>query len=401
MQSRDARRVHRGRLIALGIAPLVALAIILVAFLVGGSTILAPLGVSNIPVEKIDIERIQLEQGRILAYAVNSGPREVTIAQVFVNEAMWYAEVTPSSTVPRLGRITLSIPYHWVEAEPIEIAIVTSNGFVFSRSVEAAVQSPVPSLWQVWAFAALGAYVGIIPVFLGLAWLPFLSQLKIRWYNFLLSLTAGILVFLAVDALSEAFELSGRVPGPFQGIALVAIGLVGSFLVLEMVSERMVNSRSSKNRARMTLTLAYMIALGIGLHNLGEGLLIGAAYALGEVALGSFLILGFTIHNTTEGVAIAAPLAGKTPARNHFVFIGLLAGAPTILGTWIGGFTYSDTWALVFLAVGVGAILQVVYKIVSYMAEGKGLVKVLSERTNLAGLLLGITIMYVTALLVT
>ena len=204
-----------------------------------------------------------------------------------------------------------------------------------------------------------------------------------------------------MDALSEAFELSGRVPGPFQGIALVAIGLVGSFLTLEMVSERMVNSGSSKNRARLTLTLAYMIALGIGLHNLGEGLLIGAAYALGEAALGAFLILGFTIHNTTEGVAIAAPLAGKTPARNHFVFIGLLAGAPTILGAWIGGFTYSDTWALVFLAVGVGAILQVVYKIVSYMAEGKGLVKVLSERTNLAGLLLGITIMYATALLVT
>ena len=122
MQSRDARRVHRGRLIALGVAPLVALAIILVAFLVGGSTILAPLGVANIPVEKIDIERIQLEQGRILAYAVNSGPGEVTIAQVFVNEAMWYAEVTPSSTVPRLGRVTLSIPYNWVEAEPIEIS---------------------------------------------------------------------------------------------------------------------------------------------------------------------------------------------------------------------------------------------------------------------------------------
>lgn len=400
MQHNDSRVVHKRRFIALGAVPLVALTMILVAFLVGGSAILVPLGISNIPFEKIDIERIQLEQGRVFVYAVNSGPREATIAQVFVNDAIWHAGISPSSTVPRLGRVTLSIPYHWVEGEPLEISIVTSNGFVFSKGVDVAVQSPVPSVAQVGAFAALGTYVGIIPVFLGLTWLPFLSQLKTRWYNFLLAFTTGILVFLAVDSLSEAFDLSTRVPEPFQGIALVAIGLVGSFLALEMVSERMLNAGASTNRARLTLTLAYMIALGIGLHNLGEGLLIGAAYALGEATLGAFLIFGFTIHNTTEGVAIAAPLAGRAPARNHFILIGLLAGAPTVLGAWIGGFTYSDVWALVFLAVGVGAILQVVYKILRYMGEGRGMVKVLSESINLTGLLLGTGIMYATALLV-
>ena len=390
----------RGKLLALGIAPLVILAVIIAAFLAAGPSVISSLGVSNIPIENIAIERITLGQTHIVVYAVNTGPRDVNIAQVFVNDAIWAAEIAPSATVPRLGRVTINIPYHWVEGEPVEVSLVTSNGFVFSRGIEAATLSPVPTFSQVWTFAALGTFVGIIPVFLGLAWLPFLAKLKAQWYNFLLSLTAGLLLFLAVDTLSEAFELSARVPGSFQGIALLLVGVVASFFGLEMLGERGLASKSTKNRPAPMLRLAYLIALGIGLHNLGEGLLIGAAYAIGKVALGSFLILGFTIHNTTEGFAIAAPVAAKVPSKGHLLRLGMIAGAPTILGTWVGGFTYSDVWAIVFLAIGVGAILQVLYEIVSYMTEGRSVVRVLSERMNLAGILLGLMIMYATALLV-
>jgi zinc transporter ZupT len=146
------------------------------------------------------------------------------------------------------------------------------------------------------------------------------------------------------------------------------------------------------------LALAYMIAAGIGLHNLGEGLAIGAAYALGNVALGAFLIVGFTIHNTTEGFGVVAPVAREGVAWRHLLLMGLLAGAPTILGTWIGGFTYSAVWSVLFLALGAGAIFQVVWELLKLMArdarEGA------SSVMNVVGLLLGLAIMYATGLLV-
>lgn len=390
----------RGKLVTLGIAPLLVLSVIVATFLLTGSSILGSLGVSSLLIEDVAIERIGLNENEVVVYAVNTGPREVVIAQVLVNDAMWAAEISPSATVSRLGRVTIYIPYHWVEGEPVDVSLITSNGFTFSRSIEAATLSPVPSLSQVWTFVLLGVLVGIVPVFLGLGWLPFLANLKTHWHGFLLSLTAGLLLFLAADALAEAFELSTRVPGPFQGLPLLLLGAVASFFGLEALGERSLMTNTSKHNRKTMLGLAYLIAAGIGLHNLGEGLLIGAAYAIGEVALGTFLILGFTIHNTTEGLAIASPVASKSPTGRHLLWLGLIAGAPTILGAWIGGFTYSDVWAVVFLAIGIGAILQVVYEIVGFMAQGKNAVRVLSERLNLAGILAGFMIMYATALLV-
>jgi len=389
-----ARRI---RILALGVGPLIVLGLIVLGLLAGGLGMLGPYSGASVPVESLDIERIVLQKGSIIAYVVNSGPTEVTVAQVFVNDAIWGAAIRPASTIPRLGRAVVTIPYEWVEGEPVKVSLVTSNGFVFSREIEAATVTPVVSVAQVGVFAILGALVGIVPVFLGLAWFPFLSELRARWYSFLLTLTVGILIFLGVDALSEAIDVAGRIPSIFQGIGVLALGLLFSFLGLEMVGERALYSGGGK---KSMLALAYLVALGIGLHNLGEGLSIGAAYAIGEIALGAFLIVGFTIHNVTEGLAIIAPIAGeKANFLRHVVWLGLLAGAPTIIGTWIGGFTYSDLWAVLFLGLGVGAILQVVYEILVFMSKGKGIIRVMSVGSNLAGLLVGFMIMYATALL--
>ena len=146
------------------------------------------------------------------------------------------------------------------------------------------------------------------------------------------------------------------------------------------------------------MVLAYLIAFGIGLHNLGEGLAIGAAYALGEVALGTFLVLGFMLHNTTEGLGIVAPVATDRPSLWQLVLLGVIAGAPTIPGAWIGGFVYSPIFATIFLAIGAGAIFQVVYELGRLTVRQAG--DELITATNFAGFLAGLLIMYVTGLFV-
>jgi len=307
----------------------------------------------------------------------------------------------PSDTIPRLGRATISLPYPWVEGEPVSIELLTPNGFKFPHEVDAAVETTRPTWGAFGAFALLGTYVGVIPVYLGFFWFPFLRRIGRRWMGFFLALTAGLLLFLGFDALKEAFELAGRVPSVFKGVGVIVSGLIASFLVLVVIGQKTVGGQKDPALAR--LALAYLIAVGIGLHNLGEGLAIGAAYALGEVALGAFLVIGFTIHNTTEGLGIVAPVArDNVKIFRHLVIMGLIGGAPTILGAWIGGFTYSDLFSMLFLAVGAGAIFQVVYEIFKLMAKESQRTgeAVLGSLPNFAGLVLGLLIMYITGLFV-
>ena len=118
------------------------------------------------------------------------------------------------------------------------------------------------------------------------------------------------------------------------------------------------------------------------------------------MALRAFSVLGFAIHNTTEGVAIVSPVLRRAPARYHFFLLGLLAGVPTIGGTWLGGLTYSVPMSILFLAIGAGAIMQVVYEIVRFQARGKPVLEVLAKPHNLVGLVGGFMVMYLTGFLV-
>ena len=154
--------------------------------------------------------------------------------------------------------------------------------------------------------------------------------------------------------------------------------------------------------ARRLRSLALLIAIGIGLHNLGEGLAIGAAFALGEAALGTLLIVGFTLHNTTEGLAIVAPLARERPSLRRSRGSALIGGVPTIAGAWLGGLVYSPVVAVLFLGLGAGAIAQVV--ILIGPADGEG-TPARGQRWSrpapvMAGLLAGFAVMYATGLLV-
>jgi zinc transporter ZupT len=272
----------------------------------------------------------------------------------------------------------------------------TTNAIAFSADIPVAFKTPEGNTSNLWDFTLIGLYVGVIPIFLGIFWLPALRRLSPQWKTFLTAVTVGLLIFLGIDTLAEASEQTALVPNPFQGFGLIGIGAVGIFMLLAAISAREDNLRRSEGARR--LSIAYMIALGIGLHNLGEGLAIGAAYNVGEIALGTFLVVGFIIQNITEGLGIIAPiLRERTPIRD-LALLGAIGGVPAILGTWLGGFSPSATLAVFFLGVGTGAIFEVVYEL------GKMLAKDKAARTAplvvFAGVLAGMLLLWVTGLLI-
>lgn len=375
-----------------GLVPLILLAVLVGVFLRFG-----PLGVFQQafpPVEELTVQQITLPQpGEMQVRVTNGGPEPVTIAQVMVDDAVWAHTLDGDRTLGRLESRTITLPYPWVEGEPHEVMLLTSTGTVFSGEVAVATQTPSVNARYLSTFALLGVYVGVIPVFLGLLWLPFLRDIRRRWLDFFLSLTIGLLVFLGVDALAEALETAARVPGAFQGLGLIVLGAVGTPLAIAALGKW-----KEKKNGRSPLYVATLIALGIGLHNLGEGLVIGASYTSGEIALGTFLVLGFLLHNTTEGLGIVAPIAHERPRLRQLLLLGALAGVPTVIGAWIGGFTYSPVLTTLFFAIGVGAIVQVVYELWRLFARRAE--TSLAAPLNAAGLILGLLIMYVTGLFV-
>ncbi len=375
-----------------GVFPLLLLGILSFAFLQTGILDFLRRGVP--PVEELTFDRVTLAPSLITVDVVNGGPDPVTVAQVIVDEAFWDFSIEPRATIPRLGRAKITIPYPWVQDEAHEITLLTSTGITISHAIAVATNTPVPGPRFFGIFAMIGLYVGVIPVAIGLLWYPLLRRVEKRWIDFALALTIGLLVFLGTDALHEGWEAAASVAGAFQGALIVPIGALGTLLLLQMVSRRAVSQGGAEGRR----AVARLIALGIGLHNLAEGLAIGAAYALGEAAIGAFLIIGFMLHNTTEGLGIVAPIASDRPKLTTLAGLGLLAGAPTILGAWVGGLAYSPLFATLFLAVGAGAIAQVI--IALYRVVAKDRPDMGWSPLTASGVLAGLLVMYGTGLLV-
>ncbi len=418
------------------ILPLAALALLVLAF-----TLTNPLALfraNTPPVELLSFERIRVTPDGFVAAVINSGPEPVTVAQVMVDDAYGQFSIAPGPSIPRFGRATITIPYMWVANEPHALRIITSTGATFDGEVAVATLTPTPGGREFLAFGLLGIYIGVIPVGLGLLWYPTMKRMGRRWLGALLALTVGLLVFLLVDTLLEALEIGAELPGAFQGVPLALFAALLTWLAIMALSARQSSgvrqspdarqssdARPNKGGARARgLALAFLIAVSIGLHNFGEGLAVGAAFAMGEAALGSFLVIGFILHNITEGIGIAAPLvparsagtaaAGgretvSSPAEDQpaapgwktFLLLALVAGAPAMLGAWIGGFAFSPLLTTIFLGIGLGAIWQVIVEVVGLLrryAEREGTSWV--SWLNLGGFVLGLAVMYFTAFLV-
>lgn len=373
--------------------PIILLVSVIVLFLSTGGGLRLD---SPVPVENLDVEKYILEPNEIHLHVRNTGPEELTIASVIINEAVMPFEVRPGPTIPRLGSAEIHVNYAWTQGEAYGITIFTSNAIPFALDIPVAFETPQPSQSTFWGFTLIGLYVGVIPVFLGIFWFPALRQLGRRTMTFLMAATAGLLIFLGLDTLAEALEFAAEVPSAFQGIGLIGIGAVGTFLLLDAISKRQTEITGSESERR--LAIALMIAIGIGFHNLGEGLTIGAAYNVGEIALGTFLVVGFIIQNITEGLGIIAPVLRDRPSLGRLALMGLIGGAPAIIGAWIGGYTPSPFLAVLFLAIGTGAIFEVVYEIAKLIQ--KDTVRESMPMTIFSGVLTGMLLLWVTGLLI-
>jgi zinc transporter, ZIP family len=396
----DARPVARRRPLPawlLGLVPLLLAVGVLGAFAVLGGP-----GLGDRPgpaVEELSVERTVLEPGSIALTVRNDGPDRVTLAQAFVNDAYVDFRVADAA-IDRLRAQTVHITYPWIEGEAYEVGLLTSTGATFTHEITAAVETPSADLGFFGLMALLGIYVGVIPVALGMLWLPFVRRVDATWIRVLLAATVGLLAFLAVDATLEGLEIAGQGAQALGGAGLVALGAGLAYLVLAAVSAG-VSARQAKAGAAgaSPLRLAGLVALGIGLHNLGEGLAIGSAYASGALALGTFLVVGFAIHNTTEGLAIVAPLGrdGVRASVGRLAALGLLAGGPAVVGAWIGAAAFTPSLAAFLLGVGVGAIAQVIVQIAPGLRDAAGRVL---DRAVAGGIAGGMLAMYATGLLV-
>ena len=349
------------------------------------------------PVEELAVERTVLEPGTIELTVRNDGPDAVTIAQAQVNDA--FVQFSGADApIDRLDTATVTLQQPWVEGEAYEVALVTSSGGTIAHEIPVAVETPDADLSFFGLMALLGIYVGVIPVALGMLWLPWIRRIPPGWLRGVMALTIGLLAFLAIDATLEGLELAGEGSQAFGGAALVFVGAAVAFLLLTGVSSWLEQRRRSAAAAGASGgTLALLVAAGIGLHNLGEGVAIGSAYSAGALALGAFLVVGFALHNTTEGLAIVAPIAHARPSPGRLALLGLLAGAPAVLGAWIGAAAFNASLAAFLFGFGAGAIVQVIVQLAPTLRDDEGRTL---HPVAVTGLLAGLALMFATGLLV-
>ena len=382
------------KVIASGLIPFLFV-ILLMVYIFGPGAELLDFGII---LPEITIEKIDFIDSEIQATVRNTGHIPVEIVMADINDRIQPAAVEPDRFLERFETTLVRIPFEWNEAEPYTIGITVEDGTRFEKEIEAAAPALELSLDLAIFFAIIGTYVGIIPVMIGLLWLPFIKRISKQKYHFFLALTVGLLLFLAIDSIEEAIEVSNEnLADSFNGTLLITTVTVLSFLGLYYSGNKLIEKAGSSKFTK-PVAIALMISIGIGLHNFGEGLAIGAALGMGSIAFSTFLIVGFALHNTTEGIAIAAPMSRGKLMIGKLAAMGIIAGSPAIFGAWIGGFVYSPFTSVIFLAIGAGAIFQVIVVIMKWIQEESN--QSLSNIAVVSGIAVGMLVMYLTSILV-
>jgi zinc transporter ZupT len=375
--------------------PALALAAILAVILIGRP--LDRLSASAPPVEELAVEAVKLRPGLISLTLRADGSLPVTVAQVQVDGAWRAFSAEPGATIGRLGTARIDIPYPWIEGDSHGVLLLTTTGATFEHTIEVAVPALAPAGTDLGQMILIGLFLGLAPVAAGLLAFPAIRGASKGTMEFILALTIGLLGYLFIDTVSEGLEAAETALGRLRAGTLVWVAMAASALVLLAIGRR-------GGRAPEGVALAAFIAFGIGVHNFGEGLAVGAALASGAAALATFLVVGFAIHNVSEGFAISAPLAqdrgtGSRPGLAVFAGLAALAGLPAVPGVILGAAAFGPYWTALCFGIGAGAILQVMIEIAAMMvrrAEGPGAI----TANALLGGTAGLAIMYMTALLV-
>ena len=243
-----------------------------------------------------------------------------------------------------------------------------------------------------WQLIGLGGIAGVIPIYVGIAAALLAVTVSNRsWEGFLAGIPTGILVYLIFDLMHEAVERTAA-QDPLSWFLFLGSLLIG-FLGLVALEQQ--QQRKSRPESSARLFLPYMIALGLGLHNLGEGLAIGASYAQGAWNLNGLLVGGFALHNGTEGFAIVASAGKSRIPFKEAVLMGLVAGSPTCVGAVISGWVVSPYFSIIFYAMAAGSLLYVIFSLITIFYTA-------TRRMQTAtGVFAGLSLMYVTAMLLT
>jgi zinc transporter ZupT len=367
-----------------------ALLAAIVGFLLVGQPLRGLTGAAP-PVEELSVEAARLTPGMISLTLRADGSAPVTLAQVQVDGAWREFALAPEGPIARLGTARLDVPYPWIEGEAHHLTLVTGTGAAFEHTIEVAQATPGLAPKSLAALTLVGLLLGLAPVAIGLMAYPALRRAGPGARTFVLALTVGLLVYLLIDTLGVGLELGAAALGRLRGETLVWVAALFTATVLLGLGRR-------GGRAPRGVALAGFMALGIGLHNLGEGLVVGSALATGAAALASYLVVGFVLHNVTEGLGIATPLTAARPPLAVFAGLALLAGAPAVAGVWLGSQAVSPIAAALAFGVGAGAILQVAVEVSAYLVRETG-GRAIGGATA-SGFAAGLAVMYATALLV-
>jgi zinc transporter, ZIP family len=287
----------------------------------------------------------------------------------------------------RVPKWLLAVAPIGVLAFVIGLLVVTSP---FGNIESMAGASTVDILWML---TIIGALAGIVPVAIGMLWFPFIRALDYRLIHAFLALSAGVLVFIAFEMAEEVVEYGGELESASLA-AVAAIGGVGVTFGIMYLLSKWRQRTAAAGAEKSGLHVAYLVAIALGLHSIGEGLAIGTAFVLGQGELVMLLVIGFVMHNIMEGPTVVAAVARDrtSPPLHHFAIMGLLAGGPVILGGWLGSLADSALLAVVFYAVAIGAILQVLVELAELMRFDT---ETLLTRLNAVTFVAGVALMFV------
>ncbi|HUS52649.1 MAG TPA: metal transporter [Thermohalobaculum sp.] len=374
--------------------PALGLAVILAVILIGRP--LEQLSTSAPPVEELAVESVTLTPGMISLALRADGSGPVTVAQTQVDGAYRAFTAAPAATIGRLASARINIPYPWIEGETHHLLLVASTGATFEHTIEVAVPSLAPIGVDLVGMILIGLFLGIAPVAAGLLAFPAIRDASDRTMGFILALTIGLLGYLFIDTISEGLEVASGALDRLRAGTLVWVSAAATALVLVAIGRR-------GGRPPAGAALATFIALGIGVHNFGEGLAVGAALSTGAAALATFLVVGFAIHNVSEGIAILVPLASGRPRLATFAGLAALAGLPAVPGVILGAAAISPYWTALCFGVGAGSILQVIIEVAALLvrraAHAPTHFGAITPAT-LLGATAGLAIMYLTALMI-